>query len=153
MTNSIVWDLKKLWNEKGTHFCYKIHAANFPKLDEEKVSKNVAERVMNGVSIMKPLPYQLFLHFNENPTCGATLLSPNIALTAFHCIVDHSSGIFERMLPIDEFQVYAGVYESKLENNKNVQNVEFLKHLKSILRTTPDTTLFRILLYSFWMNH
>ena len=25
MTNSIVWDLKKSWNEKGTHFCYKIH--------------------------------------------------------------------------------------------------------------------------------
>ena len=28
MTNSIVWDLKKSWNEKGTHFCYKIHEKN-----------------------------------------------------------------------------------------------------------------------------
>ena len=28
MTNSIVWDLKKSWNEKGTHFCYKIHENN-----------------------------------------------------------------------------------------------------------------------------
>ena len=85
---------------------------------EEEVSKNVTERVMNGVPTMKPLPYQLRLYFQGKPLCGATLLSPNIALTAFHCIADHLFGFVVGMIPIEDLVVYAGAYEFEIDENQ-----------------------------------
>ena len=77
---------------------------------------------------MEPLPYQLRLILRNSSHCGATLLSPNIALTAFHCIAknlgDYWDPIFG-MEPTKDFVVYAGAFEydeyKKDENRKNVQ--------------------------------
>ena len=83
---------------------------------------------MNGVSTMKPFPYQLRLHFKGNFNCGAVLLSPNIALTAFHCIAYFNRfHVVTGMKAIKDFEVYAGVYESKVDNNMDVQKRGVIK--------------------------
>ena len=86
---------------------------------------------MNGVPTLKPLPYQLKLHFLESPHCGAILLSPNIALTAYHCIVYSTlNGYFIEKMPKEDFVVYAGAYESEID--KNMENIQKRGILKTI---------------------
>ena len=88
-------------------------SANFPKLPDEidvPLNKSVTGRIMNGVPTKEPLPYQLRIE-NKNDYsphhCGATLISPSYAITAYHCL----STNFGDDIPDEDFIVYAGAYE------------------------------------------
>ena len=102
-------------------------------MDEEEVPKSVTERVMDGVPTMKPLPYQLRLKIAPHPgepregLCGAVIVSPRHALTAYHCIGNK----YGRIIPNEYFTVYAGAYNFKnLTSDKNVQK-------RGVLRPFP----------------
>ena len=79
---------------------------------------------MNGVPTMKPLPYQLLLNIEQHPfvpdgrRCGAVIVSPQYAVTAYHCV----QRFFGGMVPNDIITVYAGAYNlQELHQDKNVQ--------------------------------
>ena len=86
---------------------------------DEKVHKNITERVMDGAPTLKPLPYQLRLIRQDGIRCGAVIVSPRYAVTAYHCI-EKKDGTGK--VPNKFVTVYAGAYNvEKLHLDKNVQ--------------------------------
>ena len=77
-----------------------------------KISPNAGERVVNGTSVGKPLPYQLQVRSKQEDShhCGAVLISSRFVLSADHCFntknekSDYASELFEY------YELVAGEY-------------------------------------------
>ena len=83
---------------------------------------------MDGVPTMKPLPFQLRLVRLDGFVCGAVIVSPSYAVTAYHCIKKkYGTG----MIPNYFVTLYAGAYNlDNLRLDKNVQK-------RGVRRMTP----------------
>ena len=86
---------------------------------------------MDGVPSMKPLPYQLRLTVTYpqggGRGCGAVIVSPHYAVTAYHCIADNYGIMYSNKF----VTVYAGAYNlDNLHLDKNVQK-------RGVRRMTP----------------
>ena len=98
---------------------------------------------MDGVPTMKPLPFQLRLVRLDGFGCGAVIVSPSYAVTAYHCIgKKYGTG----MIPNYFVTLYAGAYNlDNLRLDKNVQK-------RGVRRMTPINDKDGSLLHSYLVN-
>ena len=127
-------------------FCDFFFLVDFPEIFKEKASA----RIVNGFETKEPLPYQLQLVASEEEFledygigeyyCGAVLIRPNYAVTAYHCfslIKDIENGHRGKKWPADKkildfISVVAGSY---LRNEKNTPPEFKIQVISNVFQT------------------